>query len=243
MIKDSAAILTITYNKLKHISSHAQYVPNQLYSYTQIQICDGQLKDSSTTQIISLENQPTSAKDFNAISNRRFCNPKLKHLMQYVFLIEASLDQPKITQRIVKNWKKYQKLLLPAQGSDITLCLTKPKGDTISIILDSTTFNIKQITNTYSTRMRGYLKKLNSNQESTDHNILTTSFSYKGKEVHIDSISWIIHTELFNKETETFYPHELVANLRSHPHYKLPTLPQDLKSIRTYLPCSAYFLE
>lgn len=243
MIKDSAAILTITYNKLKHVSSHAQYVPNQLYSYTQIQHCDGQLKDSSTAQIISSANQPTSAKDFKAVSNRRFCNPKLKHLMQYIFFIEASLDQPKITQRIVKNWKKYQKSVLPTQGSDITIYLTKPKGDTISIILDSTTFSIKQITNTYSTRMRGYVKKLNSNQETTNHTILTTSFSYASNKVHIDSISRIIHTEFFNKETETFYPHELVAKLRSHPHDKLPALPQDLMPIRSYLPCSAYFLE
>lgn len=242
LIKDSAAILTITHNKLNYISSQTQYRSLQTYVYEQIQVCNGQLKDSSVEQILSSKNRPTSAKDFNEISSRRFCNPKLQHLLQYSFLIKATIDQPKKLKRIAKNWNKYQKSVHPTQSSDITIILTKTKGDSISIILDPRTFNIKQI-NTYSrTRQNGYIKKLNSNQEIKAHHIVTTSFSYESNEVLIDSVTWIIQTEFYNKDTDRFYPHNLTAKLQLCQCGKLPKFPQQLKSIRSYIPCSAYLL-
>lgn len=241
-IKDSAVILTITYNKLKYISIHAQYRPLQTYAYEQTQVSNGQLKDSSVEYILSSKNRPTSAIDFNEMRSERFCNPRLQHLLQYSFAIGETIEHPKTLERIAKNWNKYQKSIQPTKSSDLTIKLTHSKGDTISVILDSITFNIKKIETTFRTRSRGHVKNLNSNQEVNAHRIISASFSYEGSQVFIENITRLIQAEFYDSETDRVYPHHLTAKLELCKCDKTLKSLQELKSIRRHIPCSAYLL-
>lgn len=241
-IKDSAAILTITYNKLKFISIQSQFRSLQTYAYKQVQVSNGQLKDSSLEYILSTKNRPTSAKDFNEVSSERFCNPTLQHQIQYSFAIGETIEHAKTFKQIAKNWNKYQKSIEPAERSDITINLANSKGDTISVILDSITFNIKKIVTIYRTRSRGQLKNLNSNHEAKAHRTISASFSYEGNQVFIENITRLIQAEFYDPETDRIYPHNLNAKLElCHCDESLKSL-QELKSIRRYIPCTSLLL-
>lgn len=242
-ITGSAEIFTITYNKLKFISTNIQYLPNQIYFYEQIQMCNGKLKDSSTAQIISLEKKPTNSKDFKVINSQRYCNSALRHIIQYNFQINKSIDRPKITQRATQKWNKYTKSSGTTQNGNIIVLLLNSKGDTISIMLDSLTFNVTQITYTYNTHLHGRVKKLNSNQDAKAKHQVTVYFKHVDNIVYVASVLNRINTEVFDQNTNKFYPFLLMSKLQEVTNDDVQDLPENLRSLISYLPCNAYFLE